>query len=157
MSKPKPIEFLMVEDHPGDVRLTQEFFKDYKLANSMSIVADADATLSYLRREGVYSGAARPDIILCSFPLYQDSLDGVWGNIRHHACSRDIPIVLLTGFEGEEATLNDLSPISCCVTKPLDFGRMTEILHHVSDFGVVVTCLRGRPRRTRKTLPAPTG
>ncbi|MCC6614065.1 MAG: response regulator [Anaerolineae bacterium] len=140
----EPIEFLLVEDNPGDVRLTQEFFKEYKLANSMSIVTDADHTLSYLRREGSYADVSRPDIILCSFPLYQDDQSGVWSDIRHDAYLRDIPIVLLTGFEGEEDSLGDLSTISCCVAKPLDFGHITTIVQHVGDLGVIVMTARGR-------------
>ncbi len=150
----KAIEFLMIDDHPGDVRLTQEFFKEYKLANALNIIANADDTLAYLRREGVYANAARPDIILCSFPLYQFYLDGVWDDIRRDACLREIPIVLLTGFEGEEATLDDLSSITCCVAKPLDFGRITEIVRHVNDLGVVVMCPHGRSRRMTKAVPA---
>lgn len=140
----RPIEFLLVEDNPGDIRLTQEFFKEFKLANAMSIVADAFQTLSFLRREGDYAEVSRPDIILCSFPLYWKHVAEIWGDIRRDASMRDIPIVLLTGFEGEEAALSDLSAIACCIAKPLNFERIMTLLHQISDLGVLVLTTRGR-------------
>ena len=98
----KPVEVLLVEDNPGDVRLTQEAFKEGKLRNGLRVVMDGVEAMAFLRREGEYADAPRPDIILLDLNL--PKMDGreVLAEIKADDELKSIPVIILTTSDAEE-------------------------------------------------------
>jgi two-component system, chemotaxis family, response regulator Rcp1 len=98
----RPIEILLVEDNPGDVRLTREALKDGKVSNRLHVVVDGVEALAFLRREGEHATAVRPDLILLDLNL--PKMDGrqVLAEIKADPTLRQIPVVILTSSQAEE-------------------------------------------------------
>src|SRR5574341_103920 len=99
----EPIQILLLEDNPGDVRLTREAFKDGKVANTIHVVEDGEQALAYLRKQGKYADAVRPDIILLDLNLpKKDGREGL-REIKSDQGLKQIPVVVLTTSASEEA------------------------------------------------------
>jgi two-component system response regulator len=130
-----PIEILLVEDNPGDARLTREALKDSKVRNNLSVVGDGVDALRYLRHEGEFASAPRPDIILLDLNLPR--LDGreVLREIKIDEMLRRIPVVILTTSDDEHDILAayDLYA-NCYITKPVDFQRFIQIVKTIENF-----------------------
>src|SRR6202521_4425867 len=101
LAEPKPIELLLVEDNPGDVRLTREVLKDGKFRNNMSVAADGQAAMDYLHRNGKYADAVRPDVILLDLNLPIKDGREVLAEIKQSSELKSIPIVILTTSAAE--------------------------------------------------------
>src|SRR5919206_4910938 len=97
----KPIEILLVEDNPGDVRLTVEALKDAKVHNNLHVAKDGVEAMSFLRREGAHAGAPRPDLILLDLNLPKKDGREVLEEIKEDMGLRRIPVVILTTSEAE--------------------------------------------------------
>ena len=131
----QPIEILLVEDNLGDIRLTQEALKDSQLRNNLSVVQDGVQALTFLRREGNYTGAPRPDIILLDLNLPRKDGREVLAEIKEDARLKRIPVVVLTTSDDEKDILvsYDLHA-NCYITKPVDLNRFVDIIKTIEGF-----------------------
>ncbi|GAB2821248.1 response regulator [Actinoallomurus bryophytorum] len=136
------IEVLLVEDDPGDVLLTKEAFADNKVKNNLNIVSDGEEAAAYLRRQGVYANAARPDLILLDLNLPRKDGREVLRDIKADPELRSIPVVVLTTSEADEDILNSYAlHANAYVTKPVDFDSFIRIVRQIDDFFVTVVKL----------------
>lgn len=131
----RPIEVLLVEDNPADVRLTQEALREGKVRNRLHSVPDGVEALAFLRREGKYADAVRPDLILLDLNLPRKSGREVLGEIKTDPALRHIPVVVLTSSQAEKdiAQAYDLHA-NCYVTKPVDLDRFIEVVKSIEGF-----------------------
>jgi chemotaxis family two-component system response regulator Rcp1 len=137
-----PIEILMVEDNPGDVRLAQEALKDAKVSNTLHVVEDGVAALDFLYRRGVYSGAPRPDLILLDLNLPRKNGREVLAEIKQDAQLKTIPVVILTTSQAEQDVLRAYSlHANCYITKPVDFIQFTRIVRTIEEFWLTIVAL----------------
>ncbi len=141
----RPIEILLVEDNPGDVRLTREALKEGKIGNNLHVASDGVEALALLRREGQHAAAPRPDIILLDLNLPR--LDGrqVLSAIKQNAALQRIPVVVLTTSKAEEDILRsyDLNA-NCYISKPVDFEQFITVIRSIEDFWLTIVTLPGR-------------
>jgi len=129
------IEILLVEDSPGDVRLTQEALKDSKLMNNLSVVRDGVEAMAFLRREGVYVNAPRPDIILLDLNLPRKDGREVLQEIKNDELLKRIPVVILTTSDNEMDILATYSlHANCYITKPVDFSQFMTVVKNIETF-----------------------
>ena|SRR5262245_24539559 len=137
-----PIEILLVEDNPGDVRLTREALKDGKIHVRLTAVADGEEAMSYLRRQGSHANAVRPDLILLDLNLPRKSGREVLAEIKSDLSLRRIPIVVLTSSQAEQDILNsyDLSA-NCYVCKPVDLDQFIKVVKSIEDFWLTIVKL----------------
>jgi CheY-like chemotaxis protein len=137
-----PIEILLVEDNPGDVRLTQEAFKDGKVLNRLHVVEDGVEALAFLRRQGRYAGAIRPDIILLDLNLPRKDGQEVLAEIKADPDLRRIPVVVLTTSQAERDILKsyDLHANSY-ISKPVDLNQFLSVIRAIEDFWLTVVQL----------------
>jgi CheY-like chemotaxis protein len=136
------IEVLLVEDDPGDVLLTKEAFADNKVKNNLNIVSDGEEATAYLRRQGVYADAPRPDLILLDLNLPRKDGREVLRDIKADPDLRSIPVVVLTTSEADEDILNSYDlHANAYVTKPVDFDSFIRIVRQIDDFFVTVVKL----------------
>src|SRR6476661_9842436 len=119
-----PIEVLLVEDDPGDVLMTQEAFEEHKVRNRLTVVSDGAEALAYLRREGEYADAIRPDLILLDLNLPRRDGREVLEEIKSDERLHQIPVVVLTTSQSEEDVLRSYQlHANAYVTKPVDFDQ----------------------------------
>jgi CheY-like chemotaxis protein len=138
----QPIEVLLVEDDPGDVLLIREAFEFNKVHNNLNVVSDGEQALSYLRREGEWSDALRPDLVLLDLNLPRKDGREVLAEAKSDPAIRAIPIVVLTTSEAEEDVLKSYElHANAYVTKPVDFERFVSIVRQIDDFFVSVVRL----------------
>jgi CheY-like chemotaxis protein len=138
----RPIEVLLVEDDPGDVLLIREAFEFNKVHNNLNVVSDGEQALGFLRREGEYAGAARPDLVLLDLNLPRKDGREVLAEVKQDPDLRTIPIVVLTTSEAEEDVLKSYQlHANAYVTKPVDFERFVSIVRQIDDFFVSVVRL----------------
>jgi len=138
----RPVEILLVEDNPGDVRLMQETFKEGKLLNKLYVVENGVEAIAFLKREGKYADAPRPEIILLDLSLPRKSGLEVLAEIKTDRDLRRIPVVVLTTSKAEEDVIRsyDLNANSY-VTKPVDLYQFIKILKSIGDFWLTVAKL----------------
>jgi CheY-like chemotaxis protein len=124
------------------VGLTVEAFKDAKIYNRMSVVEDGVEAMAFLRREGRYAGAPRPDLILLDLNLPRKDGRQVLKEIKDEPPLRNIPVVVLTTSKGEEDVLRayDLHA-NCYVKKPVDFNRFMDVVKSIETFWLTVVTL----------------
>ncbi len=134
-TKCEPIEILLVEDNPGDVRLTIEALKEGKIANHMSVAEDGIEAMAFLHREGKYKKAPKPDLILLDLNLPKKNGREVLAEIKVDPYLKSIPVVVLTSSEAEKdivATYN--LHANCYITKPVDFNQFINVVRSIEDF-----------------------
>ena len=134
-TKCEPIEILLVEDNPGDVRLTIEALKEGKIANHMSVAEDGIEAMAFLHREGKYKKAPKPDLILLDLNLPKKNGREVLAEIKVDPYLKSIPVVILTSSEAEKdivATYN--LHANCYITKPVDFNQFINVVRSIEDF-----------------------
>lgn len=143
--KSEPIEILMVEDNPSDVRLTVEAFKDAKVFNNMSVAKDGEEAMAFLRKEGKFSDAPRPDLILLDLNLPKKNGREVLEEIKNDSSLKRIPVVILTTSEDEKDILRayDLH-VNAYIKKPVDLDQFIKIVEAVEDFWLSVVKLPPR-------------
>jgi CheY-like chemotaxis protein len=141
----RAVEILLVEDNPGDVRLTREALKDAKVVNNLSVVADGEAALEFLRRRGKYATAPRPDIVLLDLNLPRKDGREVLEEIKRDEALMTIPVVVLTTSKAEEDIVRSYRlHANCYITKPVDFGRFMEVVRQLENFWLAVVHLPPR-------------
>jgi chemotaxis family two-component system response regulator Rcp1 len=136
------IQVLLVEDNPGDVRLTKEALKEGKLLNQLTVVGDGVEALSFLRKEGKYADAPQPELILLDLNLPKKDGREVLAEIKADPNLRRIPVVVLTTSSSEEDILKiyDLHA-NCYITKPVDLEQFMGVVKSIEDFWVSVVKL----------------
>ncbi|MEU7870599.1 response regulator [Dactylosporangium sp. NPDC049140] len=140
-----PIEVLLVEDDPGDVLMTQEAFEEHKVRNKLNVVQDGEEALAYLRREGKYAEATRPDLILLDLNLPRVDGREVLQVIKEDQDLRRIPVVVLTTSQADEDILRSYSlHANAYVTKPVDFDSFIAVVRQIDEFFVSVVKLPPR-------------
>ncbi|MEZ6244065.1 MAG: response regulator [Phycisphaerales bacterium] len=150
------VEILLVDDSDSDVRLTQEALKDAKVQNNLSRVADGIEAIEYLRHEGKYSKASRPDLILLD--LNMPRMDGreVLAEIKADPSLKTIPVAILTTSEAESDVLQSYGlHVNCYLTKPVDFEQFIRVVHQIEEFWFTVVKLP--PVRNRRLVAATLG
>src|SRR6267143_5534192 len=116
----EPIEILLVEDSPGDVRLTREAFKDAKVHMNLHVASDGAEAMAFLRREGDYAKVPRPDLILLDLNLPKKDGREVLGEIKESPTLKSIPVVVLTTSASEADVLGSYNlHANCYITKPV--------------------------------------
>jgi two-component system response regulator len=129
------ISVLLVEDDPGDVLLVRDAFEQHKVGNLLSVVSDGFEAMRYVRREGPYVDAVRPDLILLDLNLPRKSGAEVLDEIKSDPQLAMIPIVVLTTSEAEEDIVRAYKlHANAYITKPVDFEQFTDIVHQIDDF-----------------------
>ena len=137
-----PVEILLVEDNPGDVRLTQEALKEGKVYNNLHWAKDGVEALEFLRRQGKHAKAPRPDIILLDLNLPKKDGREVLAVIKNDADLKHIPVVVLTTSEAEEDVLKSYSlHANCYVTKPVDLEKFIHVVQSIDRFWLTVVTL----------------
>jgi len=138
----RPVEVLLVEDSPGDVRLTREALKEGKVRNNLNVVSDGVEAMEYLRRQGPYAGAVRPDIVLLDLNMPRKDGREVLAEMKADKGLKRIPVVILTTSEAEQDILRtyDLHA-NCYLTKPVDLDQFISIVKSVEDFWLTIVKL----------------
>jgi CheY-like chemotaxis protein len=141
----RPIEILLVEDNPGDVRLTKEALKEGKVMNVLNTVGDGEEALGYLRRQGPYAQATRPDLILLDLNLPRKSGREVLEEIKEDPELKRIPVVILTVSEAEQDIIKSYNlHANCYITKPVNLEQFIEVVKSIEDFWLTVVMLPPR-------------
>lgn len=140
--KGEPVHILMVEDNEGDVLLTKEALKSGKVSNQISVVQDGLEALEFLHREGKYSDAVRPDLILLDLNLPRKDGHEFLAEVKADPGFRQIPVVVLTssGADQDVLTAYDLHA-NCYVVKPVGLGALTELVESIEEFWFTVARL----------------
>ena len=137
-----PVEILMVEDNPGDVRLTKEALKEGKVYNNLHWAKDGVEALEFLRREGKHANAPRPDIILLDLNLPKKDGREVLSVIKSDDQLKHIPVVVLTTSRAEEDVLRSYElHANCYVTKPVDLDKFIVVVQSIDRFWLTVVTL----------------
>ncbi|OGP14334.1 MAG: response regulator [Deltaproteobacteria bacterium GWA2_55_10] len=141
----RPIEILMVEDNPSDIRLTIEAFRDAKVRNNLHVAYTGDEAMEFLRREGAHQGAPRPDLILLDLNLPGKSGSEVLEEIKGDPELKRIPVIVLTTSDNEMDIQRayDLHA-NAYITKPVDLDKFIGIAEAVEDFWLSVAKLPAR-------------
>lgn len=141
----RPIEILMVEDNPGDVRLTVEALKEGKVRNILHTVEDGEEALKFLRRNESYAKAPRPDLILLDLNLPKMNGREVLAEIKTDPDLRRIPVVILTVSKAEQDILKtyDLHA-NCYINKPVDLEQFLTVVQSIENFWLTVVKLPPR-------------
>jgi chemotaxis family two-component system response regulator Rcp1 len=133
-----PRQVLLVEDSPGDVRLTQEAFRDVNMTVNLHVASDGVAAMAFLRHEGAHVNAPRPDLILLDLNL--PKMDGreVLAQIKQDESLKLIPVVILTTSEAETDIVKSYQlQANCFLSKPVEFGAFETLVKSINDFWLV--------------------
>lgn len=140
--KSRPIEILLVEDNPADVRLTKEALKEGKVLNNLFEVQDGVEAMKYLRNIGEYAGRTRPDLILLDLNMPRKDGREVLAEIKADADFKRIPVVVLTTSKAEEDILKSYDLYAnCYITKPVDLTQFIEVVKTIETFWLTVVTL----------------
>ena len=139
---PKPVEILLAEDNPGDVRLTREAFKQGRIHVNLSVASDGEIAMAMLRREGAYAASARPDLILLDLNMPRKDGCSVLAEIKRDPALDCIPVIVLTSSHAELDIVKSYKlHASCYVSKPVDVSKFNEIVRGVEDFWFTIAKL----------------
>jgi two-component system, chemotaxis family, response regulator Rcp1 len=143
-----PIEILLVEDSPGDVRLTQEAMRDAKVQNNLHVVSDGIEATSFLWRQGKHAKALRPDLILLDLNLPKKGGREVLEEIKKDPSLKSIPVVILTTSAAEEDILRSYQlHANCYITKPVDLDQFLRVVKTIDNFWLTIVKLPSDPKR----------
>ena len=141
-SESRWVDILLVEDNPGDVRLTEEALREGKVKNRLHVANDGVEAIEFLRREGKYIDAVKPDLILLDLNLPRKDGREVLKEIKADPGLRVIPIVVLTTSAAEEDILKTYNlHANCYITKPVDLEQFLKIVRTIEDFWLSVVKL----------------
>ncbi|MDD3797622.1 MAG: response regulator [Novosphingobium sp.] len=132
---PRPIEILLVEDNPADIRLTQEGLKEAKVTNNLHAVTNGRDALDFLYRREAYTDAPRPDLVLLDLNLPGLSGHSVLAEIKKEPSLLLIPVVVLTSSESEADIVKSYEEhANCFISKPVDFSSFLDIVSRIESF-----------------------
>ena len=141
-TKVKVVDILLVEDNPGDRRLTVEALKEAKIRNELYEVENGVEAMAFLRKEGKYGAVPRPDLILLDLNL--PKMDGreVLREIKEDVHLKSIPVVILTTSEAEEDIIKTYeSHANCYITKPVDLDQFIKVVKSIENFWLTIVQL----------------
>jgi chemotaxis family two-component system response regulator Rcp1 len=142
VSESKPIEILLVEDSPSDAALTIEALKTGKIANQLTHVEDGVEAMDFLRRQGKYNDAVKPDLIMLDLNLPRKDGREVLAEIKSDNNLKIIPIIVLTTSRSDEDILKSYQlNANCYITKPVDFTHFINVVKSIEDFWLTVVTL----------------
>lgn len=138
----EPIEILLVEDNPGDYRLTKEALREGKVHNNLHWAQDGVDALDFLKRRGKHARAPRPDIVLLDLNLPKKDGREVLSEIKGDEELRAIPVVILTTSKAEEDVLRSYDlHANCYVTKPVDLDKFIVVVQSIDRFWLTIVTL----------------
>ncbi len=138
----KPIHILLAEDNPGDARLTIEGFKDAKVKNEITVVEDGIEALAYLRRQGKYANAVRPDLILLDLNMPRKDGREVLSEIKSDDNLKSIPVLVFTVSSADKDILNSYGlHANAFITKPIDLDEFIKVVKSLEDFWLTIVKL----------------
>jgi two-component system, chemotaxis family, response regulator Rcp1 len=142
MNSGELVEILLVEDNPGDVRLTREALKEGKVRNNLHVAMDGIEALAFLRRQGQYLDAPRPDVILLDLNLPKKDGREVLAEIKDDPDLRRIPVVILTTSQAEKDIVStyDLHA-NCYITKPVELDEFIQVVKSIDEFWLTIVKL----------------
>jgi CheY-like chemotaxis protein len=141
----KPVEILLIDDSPSDTALTVEAFKNGKIANKLFSVADGVEAMAYLRQQGVYKNARRPDLIMLDLNLPKKDGRQLLTELKSDPELKVIPVIVLTTSRADEDIIKSYEyQANCFITKPVDFKSFSEIIRAIENFWLVVVTLPPR-------------
>jgi len=136
------VDILLVEDNPGDVRLTREALKEAKVRNELHVATDGVEALAFLRREGVHKKAVRPSLVLLDLNLPRKNGREVLAEMKEDPELRRIPVVILTTSQAEQDIIKayDLH-VNCYINKPVDLDQFLQVVKSIEDFWLTLVKL----------------
>jgi chemotaxis family two-component system response regulator Rcp1 len=138
----KPIDILLIEDNPADVRLTLEAFKEGKVNNTLHVVGNGEDAIAFLKQEGKYSNAPRPDIILLDLNLPKKDGREVLEEIKNETSLKRIPVIILTTSKAEEDILKTYNlHANCYINKPVDVDEFITIAKSIENYWLAIVKL----------------
>ena len=138
----EPVNILLVEDNPGDVRLTKEALRDAKVYNNIYVVKDGVEAMEFLRKEGSFAHVSAPDLILLDLNLPRKDGREVLAEIKNDPKIKRIPVVILTGSKADEDVMKSYDlHANCYVTKPVDLNGFIKIMHSIEEFWFTIVKL----------------
>lgn len=138
----KAINILLVEDNPGDIRLTQEVLKDGRICNNLHVVMDGEEAITYLRKTGQYVDAGKPDVILLDLNLPKKDGRQVLAEIKSDPVLKSIPVIVLTTSAAEQDILNTYANhANAYITKPVDLDQFINVVRTIEDFWLTIVKL----------------
>jgi CheY-like chemotaxis protein len=141
----RAIELLLVEDNPGDVRLTIEALKEGRVINQLTVVQDGEEAIAFLRRQGRYAGAVRPDLILLDLNLPRKGGLEVLAEIKEDPDLKQIPVVVLTTSQAEQDVLRTYQlHANCYIVKPVDLNQFMSVVQAIKSFWLALVMLPPR-------------
>ena len=140
----KPLDILLVEDNPADVRLTQEAFREGKILNNLILARDGVEAMDFLHRRGKYAGAVRPDLILLDLNLPRKDGREVLAEIKSDPALMRIPVVVLTTSKAEMDIVKSYSlHANCYIVKPVDLDQFVSVIKSIDNFWLTAVTLPG--------------
>ena len=138
----KPVVMLLVEDNPGDVALAREALADSKIHNQLMVVDDGVKAMEFLHREGAYTDAPRPDLILLDLNLPRKDGREVLAEIKSDDNLKRIPVVILTSSKAEEDVLRSYNlHANCYISKPIDLNQFMHVVRSIESFWLSMVVL----------------
>ncbi len=138
----RPVNVLLVEDNPGDVRLTQEAFKEAKISIKLDVAMDGAEAIKFLRKEDKYADALTPDLILLDLNLPKKDGREVLKEIKTDALLKRIPVVVLTTSNAEQDIMKSYNlHVNCYINKPVDFEKFFDIIQKIEEFWLTTAIL----------------
>jgi len=135
----KPIEILLVEDNAADVRLTREAFDDAKVLNNLNVVGDGVEAMAYMRREGKYGNATRPDLVLLDLNMPRKDGREVLAEVKADPDLMRIPVVILTVSKAEEDVLKSYNlHANCYISKPVNLAQFLKVVASIESFWLTI-------------------
>ena len=133
---------LLVEDNPGDVRLTQEAFKEAKISINLDVTMDGAEAIKFLRKEGEYTDVVTPDLILLDLNLPKKDGREVLKEIKTDDLLKRIPVVVLTTSNAEQDIMKSYNlHVNCYINKPVDFEKFFDIIQKIEEFWLTTAIL----------------
>ena len=140
-----PVDILLVEDNPGDVRLTIEVLKDAKLCNNIHIAGDGEEALDFLYKRNKHASAVRPDLILLDLNLPRKDGREVLEIVKNDNNLKHIPVVVLTTSNAEHDILRSYAlHANCYITKPVDLEQFSKVVSSIEEFWFSIVKLPGK-------------
>ncbi len=138
----KPINILLVEDNPGDVRLTIEGLKEGKVLNNLSVVSNGVEAMAFLRKEGQYANVPKPELILLDLNLPRKDGREVLAEIKNDDNLKRIPVVILTSSQAEQDIVKSYNlHANCYITKPVELDQFLGVIKNIEQFWLTVVKL----------------
>ena len=138
----QPIQILLVEDSPGDVRLTQEVLRDARIANQLHVVGDGEEAMAFLRHEGEYADRPHPDLVLLDLNLPRKDGREVLSEIHADPALKVVPVIVLTTSEAEQDILRSYQlSANAYITKPIDLSEFIAVVRSIENFWLSIVRL----------------